>query len=552
MPATSASSLVITMIRLDDTETQDRSKWRLIGTSVLSYRFIVPHDETVFVGDIIKIEDASKGLVFFARVTDLIHESNFADEKWDTRPYTGRFYTLGEDVFLGVEAVPLGYVDTAGKFRKPRTIPTKFSPVGVPTEDDLSFLSTVMGDIEVGVMRTGQDVLRGVPVRIHSSVLPQHMGVFATTGMGKSNFMKVFCASCMQARQFGLLIVDPHGEYLAGGRSSTGEPTKGLIHVPGLRDGLSVFTTRSEEQRRQYSASSLSLEYDDIRMGDLSALYDLSDPQRDILEALGDYRGSTVIGFFSRLDPEEFTPATYQSLQGPDRDIAFRLRTSNPGPLRVIKRRLENLVKGNRKFFREKGSCIPDILAALMERKVVLVDIPGMSERSELFVLSVLTRVILEHQKEQAERYDSSEGASPALQPILITIEEAQRVLGAGGQSTQVFRECAMEGRKFGAGLCVITQQPKNIDPKVLAQINTFVIMGLGDRGDRETIAGSAKQDLSRMDTEIQTLDRGEAIISSFSIPFPVSTRIHRFEDYITQIPAKRRTPLSEGLDTTF
>jgi len=51
-----------------------------------------------------------------------------------------------------------------------------------------------MGDIEVGVMRTGQDVLHGVPVRIHSSVLPQHMGVFATTGMGKSNFMKVFCA----------------------------------------------------------------------------------------------------------------------------------------------------------------------------------------------------------------------------------------------------------------------------------------------------------------------------------------------------------------------
>jgi len=540
------------MIYLDDTETQDRSKWRLIGTSVLSYRFVVPHDETVYVGDIIKVEDHEKGFVFFARVTDLVHESNFSDEKWDTRPYAGRFYTLGEDVFLEVEAVPLGYVDTAGAFRKPRTIPTKFSPVDVPKEEDLSFLSTVMGDIEVGVMRTGQDVLHGVPVRIHSSVLPQHMGVFATTGMGKSNFMKVFCASCMQARQFGLLVVDPHGEYLAGGRSSTGEPTKGLVHVGGLRGGLSVFTTRSEEQRRQYSASSLSLEYDDLRMGDLSVLYDLSDPQRDILEALGEYRGSTVIGFFSRLDPEEFSPATYQSLQGPDRDIAYRLRTSNPGPLRVIKRRLENLVKGNRKFFREKGSCIPDILAALRDQKVVLVDIPGMSERSELFVLSVLARVILENQKEQAERDGSSGGSTSEASHVLITLEEAQRVLGAGGQSTQVFRECAMEGRKFGVGLCVITQQPKNIDPKVLAQVNTFIIMGLGDRGDRETIASSAKQDLSRMDTEIQTLDRGEAIISSFSIPFPVSTKIHRFEDYIARVPAKGRPPLTEGLDTNF
>jgi len=211
-----------------------------------------------------------------------------------------------------------------------------------------------------------------------------------------------------------------------------------------------------------------------------------------------------------------------------------------------------NLVKGNRKFFREKGSCIPDILAALRDQKVVLVDIPGMSERSELFVLSVLARVILENQKEQAERDGSSGGSTSEASHVLITLEEAQRVLGAGGQSTQVFRECAMEGRKFGVGLCVITQQPKNIDPKVLAQVNTFIIMGLGDRGDRETIASSAKQDLSRMDTEIQTLDRGEAIISSFSIPFPVSTKIHRFEDYIARVPAKGRSPLTEGLDTNF
>ena len=84
------------------------------------------------------------------------------------------------------------------------------------------------------------------------------------------------------------------------------------------------------------------------------------------------------------------------------------------------------------------------------------------------------------------------------------------------------------DGRgKFGVGLCVITQQPKNVDQKVLAQINTFVVMALGDRGDREIIMGSAKQDLSKMEIEIQTLDRGEAIISTIGIPFPVSTRIH-------------------------
>ncbi len=94
-------------------------------------------------------------------------------------------------------------------------------------------------------MRSGQDVIKDVAVRIPANVLPQHMGVFATTGMGKSNFMKTFCASCMKEQKFGLLIVDPHGEYVNGGKSSTGDPTKGLVHYTDGKDGLAIFTIRA-------------------------------------------------------------------------------------------------------------------------------------------------------------------------------------------------------------------------------------------------------------------------------------------------------------------
>jgi DNA helicase HerA-like ATPase len=539
------------MMNLEDTDTEDRSKFRLIGRSVLSYRFIVPHDETLFVGEILKIDDLEKGFSFYAKISDMVHESNFADERWDTRPFSEHFYRLGDDVFIGIDAIPLGYVDGSGTFRKPRTIPTKFSRVEKPNARDLSFLTQVMGDIEVGMMKSGQDVIRDVPVKIHSDVLPQHMGVFATTGMGKSNFMKVFCASCMRGQKFGLLMVDPHGEYLHGkGRSTDGQQLRGLIHLENARDGLVVFTTRPEDQRRKYRINTLTLEYDDFRIGDLSLLYDLSYPQKDIIEALDEFSGSDVIGFFARLDPEAFTADTYRGLEGKDCEMAFRLRTSNPGPLRVIKRRLGNLVDKNRRFFRDRGSSLTEIKKYLHQNKVVLIDIPRMSERSELFVLSLITRLILEEHKETSEKFgfEDEEGALPK---VLITIEEAQRVLGTGGSSTQVFRECAMEGRKFGVGLCVITQQPKNIDPRVLAQINTFVVMGLGDKGDRDIIAGSAKQDLTRMDTEIQTLERGEAIISSLMIPFPVSTKIHLFEDYIKEIDVKKKS-IKDGLETGF
>jgi hypothetical protein len=539
------------MMTLNDIENTDTTKFRLIGKSVLSYRFIVPHDAKLFVGDIVKIGDTEKNYTFFAKVIDLFHESNFADKNWDTRPFSEHFYGLGEDVFIGVEAVPLGFIDETGTFRKPRTIPVKFSTVTMPAAGDFAFLSKVMGDIEVGVMRTGQGVLKDVPVKIHSKVLPQHMGVFATTGMGKSNFMKTFCASCMKQQQFGLLVVDPHGEYVRGGLSSTGKKTLGLLHYTNGRDGLAVFTI-SEGDRKKYSLSSLWLDYEDFRMTDLNLLYDSSQAQRDLIETLEEFPGSEVIPFFLTANvetlPDEVKDNRYT---GPYPEIAQKLGSFQPGTLGVIQRRLKYIVQGNRKFFRESGSCIPEILKHLHDNKVVLIDIPRMGERSELFVLSMITRRIMQAHRKSSEEFGVE--SEPAEQKkVLITIEEAQRVLGAGGSSTQIFRECAMEGRKFGVGLCVITQQPKNVDPKVLAQINTFVVMGLGDRGDREIIMGSAKQDLSKMEIEIQTLDQGEAILSTIGIPFPVSTRIHEYEAYIAELNKEKAKDIREGLSSGF
>ena len=511
-----------------------------------------PIRHSLFVGDILKITDTAKGYSFYAKVSDLVHESNFADERWDTRPFSEHFYGLGEDVFIGVEAVPLGFVDEHGIFRKPRTLPTKFSEVKIPETEDFAFLTKVMGDIEVGVMRTGQGVLKDIKVKIPSKVLPQHMGVFATTGMGKSNFMKTFCASCMKMQKFGLLVVDPHGEYVRGGQSSTGERTSGLVHYTAGRDGLVVFTI-SETDRKKYSLNSLWLDYDDFRMTDLNLLYDLSQAQRDVVESLEEFSGNEVIPFFLRANVE--TAAGRGESRNVYRAVPGDCRQTRGIPARAPS---SSSSAGSKTSCRATGNssarpvpASPEILTHLHDNKVVLIDIPRMGERSELFVLSMITRRIMQAHRKSAEEF-GCETEPVEQKKVLITIEEAQRVLGAGGSSTQIFRECAMEGRKFGVGLCVVTQQPKNIDQKVLAQINTFVVMGLGDRGDRDIIMGSAKQDLSKMEIEIQTLDQGEAIISTIGIPFPVSTRIHYYEDYIEGLNKEQKRDIRDGLPTGF
>ncbi|NTV77015.1 MAG: ATP-binding protein [Methanothrix sp.] len=197
----------------------------------------------------------------------------------------------------------------------------------------------------------------------------------------------------------------------------------------------------------------------------------------------------------------------------------------NDKTVAVIARRIKTLVEKNR-FIDKTHSSIPNILANLEAGRVILIDIPRMSDRSELFLLSVLSRCILDRYKEDA----------PAgRRNCLVTIEEAQRVLGTGSNTSR-FETIAREGRKFGVGLCAITQQPKLIDKQLLSQFNTLVVMGLGDRNDRNQLEESAKQDLSSLDIEIQTLEKGEAIVSTLNIPFPVPARIHRYEDYLRRL----------------
>lgn len=487
--------------------------YRIVSKNVSEYHFIVPFrlsgEERVEVGQIFSIKDGS--LTYLARVLNIEHSSNY-DGHWDTT-IKGTDFFDSDQIFNRVIAEPLGCVNEAGGFKKSRTLPTKFSPVARAEREQFNFLSQVMGDIEVGYLRNGTRLVEDIPVALHSEAMDHHMGVFATTGMGKSNFMKVFAASCMRRyvrgeSKFGLLIVDPHGEYLKGKKNGS---IKGLTHLKRYRDGLACYST-DRQNASDPGVEELAISEGEIFPEDIALLYEWSAPQRDALDAI------------SRI----FDPASWldeiKTSEGMARMIQEGFKDST---VSVLVRRIKNELERNR--YIKKRSSLANILANLKKGKVVLVDIPRMTDRSELFLLSVISRHILDEYKR-----DLSDGEENRKN-CLITIEEAQRVLGAGSNTSR-FESIAREGRKFGVGLCAITQQPKLIDKQLLSQFNTLVVMGLGDRNDRRQLEESAKQDLSSMDIEIQTLEKGEAVVSTLDIPFPVPARIHRYEDYMRRL----------------
>ncbi len=514
-------------IRSDLSSLHKARYYRVRDSSVLMYECIIPPDDTSFyVGDIIVVEDLVKEFRFFARIINMLHSD--AD-------YHNENPNAGDTPGIRIEALAIGYTDTHGSFFRPRTVPTPLSRVVHPKKQDYDFLQGMMGDLEIGYLKTGSGTSTDVAIRLPSPILNQHMGVFATTGMGKSNLMKVFCASSIKKRACGLLLIDPHGEYVSGLHMTDDEIKKGLLDCDGAAEGLVVYSTRTGSLQKEEIVHPLRLDFNDFRIEDLELLYTLSPSQWEVIESLRYFSGKEILQFFLSRNVDELpTKQRLTTFIGDLEIVADKIKPFSIEVLRLIQRRIISLVKANQSFLREEGSVVREIVEHVKEKRVVLIDIPELTEKSELFILSVLTRAIFAEYKESAAIGGNRE-KKRENNTVLITIEEAQRVLSPGGSGQDLFREVAMEGRKFGVGLCVITQQPKNIDPRILAQMNTFIVMGLADGQDREMIAGSAKHDLRKLNVEIQTLDRGDAIISSVGIPFPMSTRIHLFEEYISR-----------------
>ncbi len=508
---------------------------RIIGNNVREITFRATFGTEVFLGEILVARDPSTGREFLLRIFDIKMGFEASDMDWAART-AGNMLTLeaGNIDFdlsdqqrrlfkLGI-CKSLGYVE-GGIFKKPKTMPAHFGGVRKAQADDLKLLETFMGDVYVGKLRSGEKLV-DIPVGVHSRDFPSHVGIFATTGMGKSNLMKRLAASGMVKGTTGLLIFDPHGEYYDGG----GEGRLGLNQHPEARDRFKVYSTR--KLTGDYNPIKVSSK--EIEVDDLLHLYDFSGAQKDALASAKRVYGDNWVTSLHDLEVQE---------------LARDLENTFESTLWVIRRKLKNLFSYDLLHRDNSISITGDIISSLKEGKTVLVDTSCMGESEELLISIVIARSVFKRYKDTYAKTEDFKN----LIPVLITMEEAQRVLGgiAHGDSKRrnIFSTIAREGRKFKVGLCAISQQPKLIDEEILSQFNTLFILGLADRKDRDMLTYSAKQDISGLGTEIQMLMPGEALITSPSAPFALPVNIDLYEDYMKKIRGRGENLLDREVE---
>jgi hypothetical protein len=85
-----------------------------------------------------------------------------------------------------------------------------------------------------------------------------------------------------------------------------------------------------------------------------------------------------------------------------------------------------------------------------------------------------------------------------------------------------VLRTIASEGRKFGLGLCVVSQRPAKIDKNVLSQCATQIILKVTNPNDLKAISQSIEGLTHGMEDNIQRLAIGSAILSGGNVTTPI------------------------------
>jgi DNA helicase HerA-like ATPase len=510
----------------------DEYKGRIFGKSVLEATFRSFYGTDLFLGELLAAEDPERSRRFLFRVIQVTYGSDSSDPNWAERTAgaymsgdaAGTPYTLRDPeqrLYKVATCSPLGYIDPGGEFRKPKSLPAQFAQVTAPTAEDFAFLGERMGDLGVGFLRSGEDTI-DLAVGIRGETLTSHVGVFATTGMGKSNLMKVLAGAILESQgRYACLLFDPHGEYHEGG----GGVRRGLRDHPWAGDRLRVYATRPGSGAG-YTALQLSLA--ELTLGDLQTAYEWSRAQEEAIYRL------------ERLYREDWLPTVADEAQDPQ-ELAEQVGSA-PATLQVVQRRARRILDLPC-ISRDPSqpSLSGRIVDELSSGYSVLVETSGLSSMEEILVASVITRRLLDT---YSAAFLEDRDAFDRLPPTLVALEEAQRVLARVKRSDEnVFPRVAREGRKFRVGLCAVSQQPKLIDDELLSQFNTFFILGLADEKDRNILRASSKQDISDLGPEIQTLMPGEAIVTNLEAPFALPARLHLYEEYLKSVTGPSPLP---------
>ena len=134
-------------------------------------------------------------------------------------------------------------------------------------------------------------------------------------------------------------------------------------------------------------------------------------------------------------------------------------------------------------------------------------------------------------------------GKSAEPRQLVITVEEAHKLLNREMASQTTFSTIAREMRKYYVTLLIIDQRPSQIYDEVMSQLGTRICGWLGDDDDTHAVLSglAGREALRGMLARLQPKE--EVLLLGWGVPMPILVRSRRYDaNFYKSIKHSRNT----------
>jgi hypothetical protein len=440
----------------------------------------------------------------------------------------------------------LGY-KYGGRIYMPRSVPSVGTPVYLA---DARMVSEFVRVEPERALCIGRLLLRSdVPYCVDMNGLRRHLAIIAATGNGKT-WSSIVLIEELLKKGATILVIDPHGEYvnIKNSISRLGPQFIGRVQVidassretGDLKYRINIVKVQPEvlanvagvprgASRIRYVIYILhSLIRIIVRHTGIKRLGTLDMMIRIINEFLnhdGNVNIDRLIKQYNAVLDDEGRNKVNKLLNELKDVIDSKARKTVLVSTRMYLRKLRRL--GLYTYW-----SLP-ITKVLRPGTVTIMNLAGLSDEvQDHVVYHVLSRVF----RARVNQVRGLPGPKYPF-PVVVILEEAHRFAPPRSVrstlSLSVVSRIAGEGRKFGVYLVVITQRPSKVDPDVLSQCNSQIILRLVNQRDIAAVLGASEVLSEELGRLIPVLDAGEGIVVGPITPLPLVIRLRdRVLDY--------------------
>ena len=433
-----------------------------------------------------------------AQIMDIREISDLKFEDATMMMLSGEMPTIRTS--LSAFADVIGYRDKKGLLQSPKSPFRSGTAIMQANEDLIRHVLGLSASKENGAYL---GLLKGHNLKVFlniDSLVQKHICILAKTGGGKSYACGVLVEEMMK-HKVPMIIIDTHGEY-----HSLTKPNKNRKDQKNMAR-FDIKNKSYSSQINEYSpiGSRGNIKHLTLNGSNLKA--------REIIDLLSAKLSGPQVGVLYQAIKELKEYKNVYNL----RDIIDSVNRSKSNARWNVIASLESLDSIG--VFNDTGTSTTDIIK---NGKCTLINMKGVPPDVQEVVVARLTKELFD---------DRKAGKVP---PFLMIVEEAHNYCPEKGVgkavSSSILRTVASEGRKFGMGLCIVSQRPAKVDKNIISQCNTNIILKVTNPNDLKAIIQSVEGLTTQTYGEIQRLPIGVALISGSGLQMPVMTEIRTRE----------------------